>query len=139
MHKKYEDSNNQGLYITADKGGYFQKLYEGFETSHMTSDGLGEMFEGKSADLCAEKFTLKFMGGQQRFQHAQTQEQGHPSAWAQFLYPFINFGNLEVSNRVWYFGSNFNNWANNYLLGNHSWQIDFILDWGKPLKNKNKV
>ena len=28
----------------------------------MTSEGLGEMFEGDSADMCAEKFPLVSMG-----------------------------------------------------------------------------
>jgi hypothetical protein len=30
----------------------------------MTSEGLGDMFEGDSADTCAEKFPLMSMGGQ---------------------------------------------------------------------------
>ena len=30
----------------------------------MTSEGLGEVFEGDSADMCAEKFPLVSMGGQ---------------------------------------------------------------------------
>ena len=29
----------------------------------MTSEGLGEMFEGDSADTCARKFPLMLMGG----------------------------------------------------------------------------
>ena len=29
----------------------------------MTSEGLGEMFEGDSADMCAGNFTLVLMGG----------------------------------------------------------------------------
>ena len=29
----------------------------------MTSEGLGEMFEGDSLDMCARKFPLKSMGG----------------------------------------------------------------------------
>ena len=29
----------------------------------MTSEGLGEMFEGDSADTCADKFPLVLMGG----------------------------------------------------------------------------
>ena len=29
----------------------------------MTSEGLGEMFEGDSADMCADEFLLKPMGG----------------------------------------------------------------------------
>ena len=35
----------------------------GSETSDMTSEGLGEMFEGDSADMCAVKFPLTSMGG----------------------------------------------------------------------------
>ena len=35
----------------------------GSETSDMTSKGLGEMFEGDSADMCAGKFPLVLMGG----------------------------------------------------------------------------
>ena len=30
----------------------------------MTSEGLGEIFEGDSADMCAGKFPLMSMGGQ---------------------------------------------------------------------------
>ena len=29
----------------------------------MTSEGMGEMFEGESADMCARKFSLVLMGG----------------------------------------------------------------------------
>ena len=35
----------------------------GSETSDMTSEGLGEMFEGDSADTCARKLPLMSMGG----------------------------------------------------------------------------
>ena len=58
------------------KGGYFQKLSLGSETSDMTFEGLGEMFEGDSAsaDMCAGKFTLMSMGGQRRVSRAQTRE-----------------------------------------------------------------
>ena len=38
---------------------YFKK----FRTLDMTSEGLGEMFEGDSADMCAGKFSLTSMGG----------------------------------------------------------------------------
>jgi hypothetical protein len=44
------------------KGGYFLKLSLGSETSDMTSEWLGEMFEGDSADTCAGKFPLMSMG-----------------------------------------------------------------------------
>ena len=43
------------LYL-ADKGGYFQKFSFNSETSDMTSKGLGEMFEGDSADTVPENF-----------------------------------------------------------------------------------
>jgi hypothetical protein len=36
----------------------------GFQISDMTSEGLGEMFEGDSADMCGGKFPLVLMGGQ---------------------------------------------------------------------------
>ena len=39
----------------ADKGGS--------ETFGMTSEGMGEMFEGDFADMCADKFPLISMGG----------------------------------------------------------------------------
>jgi hypothetical protein len=45
------------------KGGYFKKLSLGSETSDMTSEGLGEMFESDSTDTCVEKFPLMSMGG----------------------------------------------------------------------------
>ena len=41
----------------------FQKLSYGSKTLYMTSEGLGEMFEGDSADMCAGKFPLVLMGG----------------------------------------------------------------------------
>ena len=41
----------------------FSKVFIGFQTSDMTSKGLGEMFEGDSADMCAGKFTLLSIGG----------------------------------------------------------------------------
>ena len=44
--------------------GYFQKLSLVAETSEMTSEGLGEMFEGDFADMCGEKCPLMLMGGQ---------------------------------------------------------------------------
>jgi hypothetical protein len=35
----------------------------GSGTSDMTSEGLGEMFESDSADMCGGKFSLVSMGG----------------------------------------------------------------------------
>ena len=48
----------------------------------MTSEGLGEMFEGDSADMCARKFPLVSMG---RVSHAETRERGPPSALAEII------------------------------------------------------
>ena len=42
---------------------YSEKLSQGSETSDMTSEGLGEIFEGDLADTCAEKFLLVLIGG----------------------------------------------------------------------------
>ena len=46
------------------KGGYFEKLSHGSETLDMTSERLGEMFKGDSADRCGGKFPLVSMVGQ---------------------------------------------------------------------------
>jgi hypothetical protein len=51
-------------YNWVDKGGSFQKLSYGSETSDMTYEGLGEMFEGDSADKCSGRFPLVSMWGQ---------------------------------------------------------------------------
>ena len=52
----------------------------------MTSEGLGVMFEGDSADMCAGKFLLVSMGGRAEGPRAQTRERGPPSALAEFLF-----------------------------------------------------
>ena len=49
----------------------------------MTSEGLGEMFEGDSADTCGGKFLLPSMGAERRVSCAQTRERGPPSALAE--------------------------------------------------------
>ena len=51
----------------------------------MTYKGMGEMFEGDSADMCARKFPLVSMGGERRVSSAQTRERGPPSALAEFI------------------------------------------------------
>ena len=52
----------------------------------MTSKGLGEMFEGDSADMCAGKFPLVSMGGgERRVSRVQSREQGPPSALAKIV------------------------------------------------------
>ena len=38
------------------KGGYFKKLAKGSETSHVTFEGLGAMFEGDFADTYVQSF-----------------------------------------------------------------------------------
>ena len=45
----------------------------------MTSEGLGEMFEGNFADICAVKFPLMLMGGQANGQAGTDSEGGPPS------------------------------------------------------------
>ena len=49
----------------------------------MTSEGLGEMSEGDSADMCAGKFPLVSMGGRAEGLCAQTRERGPPSSLAE--------------------------------------------------------
>ena len=52
----------------------------------MTSEGLGEMFEGDSADMCAGKFPLMLMGGRADRQACADGERGPPSARAEIFY-----------------------------------------------------
>ena len=52
----------------------------------MTSEGLGEMFEGDSADTCAGKFPFTSMGADWRISHAQTRERGPHRRERKFLY-----------------------------------------------------
>ena len=42
------------------------------ETLDMTFEGLVDMFEGDSADMCTGKFSLVSIGAEQRVSHAQT-------------------------------------------------------------------
>ena len=51
----------------------------------MTSEGLGEMFEGDSADTCTGKFPLTSMGGGADRQACADGEQGPPSAQAEIF------------------------------------------------------
>jgi hypothetical protein len=53
----------------------------------MTSEGLGEMFEGDSADTCAEKFPLVSMGGRTNGQACEECERGPPLAQAKIFNP----------------------------------------------------
>ena len=52
----------------------------------MTSEGLGEMFEGDSADMCTEKFPLTSIGAERRVWRAQNRERGPPSARAEIFF-----------------------------------------------------
>ena len=60
----------------------------------MTSEGLGEMFEGDSADTYAGKIPLVPRGAERRVPRAQTRERGPPSALAEFSNIFKNLVNL---------------------------------------------
>ena len=64
----------------------------------MTAEGLGEMIEGDSADMCAGKNPLVSMGGERRVSRAQTRERGPPSALAEisFLSLYSYPGNVWV-------------------------------------------
>ena len=64
---------------------YFHKLSKGSETSGMNSEGLGEMFEGDSADTCGGNFSLMLMWGRANGQACADGEQGPPSACAELL------------------------------------------------------
>ena len=77
--------NPRTIIYLVGQGGYFQKLSYGSETLDMTSEGLGEMFEGDSADTCTGKFPLTSLGSERRVSRAQTRERGPPSALAEFF------------------------------------------------------
>ena len=55
----------------------------------MTSEGLGEMFEGDSADMCAGKFPLVSMGGRAECLACADPGARTPSACAEF-YQWLN-------------------------------------------------
>ena len=50
------------------KRGVFSKVVLRFQTLDMSSEGLGEMFQGDSVDTCAKKFLLKLMEGRAEVQ-----------------------------------------------------------------------
>ena len=66
--------------LLGGQGGYFQKSSRDSETSDTTSEGLGETFEGDSADTWTRKFPLMSMGGQANSQACADGERGPPSA-----------------------------------------------------------
>ena len=53
----------------------------------MTSEGLGEMFEGDSEDTDAGKIPLVPRGAERRVPRARTRERGPPSALAELFEP----------------------------------------------------
>jgi hypothetical protein len=55
----------------------------------MTFEGLGEVFKGDSADMCARKFPLVLMGGRANSQVCADSEGGPPSAQAEFSLHFL--------------------------------------------------
>ena len=55
----------------------------------MTSEGLGEVFKGDSADTSAGKFPLVSMGGRANGQACADGERGPPSARAEILGYFL--------------------------------------------------
>ena len=61
----------------------------------MTSEGLGKMFEGDSADTCAGKFPLVSMEAEGMVLCAQTRERGPPSALAElYLLLAVTYYNI---------------------------------------------
>jgi hypothetical protein len=60
----------------------------------MTSEGLGEVFKGYSADMYAGKFLLVLMGGRANGQACANGEQGPPSARAEIYINNINQGQV---------------------------------------------
>ena len=57
----------------------------GSETFGITSEGLGEMFEGDFADRCVKKFPIILMGDEQHRQACTDREQRPPLARTEFL------------------------------------------------------
>ena len=57
----------------------------------MTSEGLGEMFEGDYADTGAGKFPLTSMGAEQRVSRTQTRERGPHRRERNFVLGYANF------------------------------------------------
>ena len=51
----------------------------------MTSEGLGEVFKGDSADMCGGKFPLVSMGGRADRQACAEGERGPPSVRAELI------------------------------------------------------
>ena len=65
----------------------------------MTSEGLGEVFKGDSADMCGGKFPLVSMGGRANGQACADGERGPPSARAEIFFSFFLSGLIANSPR----------------------------------------
>ena len=70
--------------LTLKITGQLKLTYKGSETLDITYEGLGEMYEGDSSDMCGEKFPLTFWGAERWISRAQTRKRGPPSAQAEF-------------------------------------------------------
>ena len=62
----------------------------------MTSEGLGEMFEGDSADTCAGKFLLMLMGGRAEGLACADPGARTPIAFFSFLNQLKDLKNLYI-------------------------------------------
>ena len=62
------------------KVGYFHSCPSDSENLDMTSEGLGEMFEDNSADMCGGNFLPMSMGGRAEGLACTDQGAGPPSA-----------------------------------------------------------
>ena len=84
-NKNFGDPPNpRTMQFLGGKGEYFENLSKGSKTYDMTSEGLGEVFKGDSADMCGGKFPLLLMGGRANDQACADGERGPPSARAEF-------------------------------------------------------
>ena len=60
--------------LLGGQGGYFRKFSRDSKTSDMTSDGLAEMFEGDSADTCAENFCSCRLGDERTVKQSVSED-----------------------------------------------------------------
>ena len=67
----------------------------------MASEGLGEMFEGDSADTCGEKILLVLMVGWADRQACIDVEQGPPSALAEFVEEMLKKNSVRLQYGVY--------------------------------------
>ena len=72
----------------------------------MTSEGLGEMFEGYYADMCSENFRWCRWGAEGSVERAQTWERGPPSASVEYYSWFYILwcnpaANIAIKHNLW--------------------------------------